>query len=42
MQNLSKSEQEQITKIQKQSRDELEQIAKIRRIKNYRKCHKKI
>ena len=35
MQNFSESEQEQITKMQKQSRDELEQIAKMRRIKNY-------
>ena len=35
MQNLSQSESNQITEMQKQSRDELERIAKIRRIKNY-------
>ena len=35
MQNLSQNESNQITEMQKQSRDELERIAKIRRIKNY-------
>ena len=35
MQNLSKSELNQIAEIRGQSRDEIERIAKIRRIKNY-------
>ena len=35
MQNLSQNESNQITEMRKQSRDELERIAKIRRIKNY-------
>ena len=35
MQNLSQNELNQITEMRDQSRDELERIAKIRRIKNY-------
>ena len=35
MQNLSQNELNQIVEIRNQSRDELERIAKIRRIKNY-------
>ena len=41
MQNLSQNESNQITEMQNQSRDELERIAKIRRIKNYEKRQKK-
>ena len=41
MQNLSKSELNQIADIRGQSRDEIERIAKIRRIKNYEECQKK-
>ena len=37
MQNLSQSEFNQIAEMRSQSRDELEQIEKIRRIKNYEK-----
>ena len=37
MQNLSQSEFNQIAEMWSQSRDELEQIEKIRRIKNYEK-----
>ena len=37
MQNLSQSEFNQIVEMRSQSRDELEQIEKIRRIKNYEK-----
>ena len=35
MQNLSKNEFNQIEKVRGLSRDQLEQIAKIRRVKNY-------
>ena len=35
MQNLSQNELKQIAEIRDQSRDELERIANIRRIKNY-------
>ena len=35
MQNLSQNELNQIAKMRDQSRDKLERIAKIRRIKNY-------
>ena len=35
MQNLSQNELKQIAEMWSQSRNELEQIAKIRRIKNY-------
>ena len=35
MQNLSQNEFNQIVEMRGQSRDELERIAKIRRIKNY-------
>ena len=35
MQNLSQNEFDQIVKMHAQQRDELEQIAKIRKIKNY-------
>ena len=41
MQNLSQNELNQITKIHNESRDELERIAKIRRIKDKAKCRKK-
>ena len=37
MQNLSQSDFNQIAEMRSQSRDELEQIEKIRRIKNYEK-----
>ena len=35
MQNLSQNELNQIAEMRGQSRDKLEQIARIRRIKNY-------
>ena len=41
MQNLSQNEFNQTEKIRDISRDELEQIAKIRRIKNYEDIKKK-
>ena len=40
MQNLSQNELNQIVEIRNQSRDELERIAKIRRIKNYEEMSK--
>ena len=40
MQNLSQNELNQIAEILNQSRDELERIAKIRRIKNYEEMSK--
>ena len=40
MQNLSQNEFNQIAKMRGQSRDELERIAKIRRIKNYEEMWK--
>ena len=40
MHNLSQNELNQITKMRGQSRDELEWIAKIRRIKNYEEMSK--
>ena len=40
MQNLSQNELNQIEEIRDQSRDELERIAKIRRIKNYEEMSK--
>ena len=40
MQNLSKNEFTQIAEMHDQSRDELERIAKIRRIKNYEEMTK--
>ena len=40
MQNLTQNEQEQITNMQNQSRDELEQIAEMRGIENYEKMSK--
>ena len=40
MQNLSKNEFTQIAEMHDQSRDELERIAKIRRIKNYEEMSK--
>ena len=40
MQNLSQYELNQISEMRDQSRDELERIAKIRRIKNYDKMSK--
>ena len=40
MQNLSQNELNQITEMRGQSRDELERIAKIRRIKNYKEMSK--
>ena len=40
MQNLSQNEFNQITEMRGLSRDELEQIAKTRRIKNYEKMTK--
>ena len=40
MQNLSQNEFNQIAKMRGQSRDELERIAKIRRIKNYEEMSK--
>ena len=39
-QNLSQNEFNQIAEISGQSRDELEQIAKLRRIKNYEEMTK--
>ena len=41
MQNLSQNEFNQIAEMRGQSRDELERIAKIRRIKNYEEMTKK-
>ena len=41
MQNLSQNELNQIAEMHGQSRDELEQIAKIRRIKNYEEMFKR-
>ena len=40
MQNLSQNEFNQIAEIRGQSRDKLERIAKIRRIKNYEEMTK--
>ena len=40
VQNLLQNELNQIMKMHDQSRDELKQIAKIRRIKNYKKMSK--
>ena len=40
MQNLSQNEINQITEMRGQSRDELERIVKIRRIKNYEEMTK--
>ena len=40
MQNLSQNELNQIAEMRDQSRDELERIAKIRRIKNYEEMSK--
>ena len=40
MQNLSQNELNQIAEMRDQSRDELERIAKIRRIKNYKEMTK--
>ena len=40
MQNLSQNEFNQIAEMRGQSRDELERIAKIRRIKNYEEMSK--
>ena len=40
MQNLSQNELNQIEEMRDQSRDELERIAKIRRIKNYEEMTK--
>ena len=40
MQNLSQNEFNQIAEMRSQSRDELERIAKIRRIKNYEEMTK--
>ena len=40
MQNLSQNELNQIAEMRGQSRDELEQIAKIKRIKNYEEMSK--
>ena len=40
MQNLSQNELNQIAEMHNQSRDELERIAKIRRIKNYEEMSK--
>ena len=40
MQNLSENELNQITEMRDQSRDELERIAKTRRIKNYEEMSK--
>ena len=40
MQNLSQNELNQIAEIRGQSRDELERISKIRRIKNYEEMSK--
>ena len=40
MQSLSQSELNQVAEMHNQSRDELERIAKIRRIKNYEEISK--
>ena len=40
MQNISQNDIDQITKMQNQLRDELEKIAKMRRIKNYENMSK--
>ena len=40
MQNLSQNELDQVDEMWDQSRDELERIAKIRRIKNYEEMSK--
>ena len=40
MQNLTENKQDQITKMHNQLQNELEQIAKIRRIKNYGRMSK--
>ena len=40
MQNLSQNELNQIAEMRDQSRDELERIAKIKRIKNYEEMSK--
>ena len=40
MQNLPENKQDQITKMHNQSQNELEQIAKRRRIKNYGRMSK--
>ena len=40
MQNLSENELDQIIKIENQMHDELQQIAKMRRIKNYKNMSK--
>ena len=40
MQNLSQNELNQLAKMRAQSRDKLEPIAKIRRIKNYQEMSK--
>ena len=40
MQNLSQNELNQIAEVRGQSRDELERIAEIRRIKNYEEMQK--
>ena len=40
MQNLSQNELNQIAEMRDQSRDELERIAKVRRIKNYKEMSK--
>ena len=40
MQNLTENKQDQIAKMHNQSQNELEQIAKRRRIKNYRRMSK--
>ena len=42
MQNLSQNEFNQIASMRGLSRDKLEQIAKLRRIKNYEDMKKKI
>ena len=40
MQNLSQNQLNQVEEMRDQSRDDLEQIAKIRRIKNYEEMSK--
>ena len=40
MQNLSENELDQIIKMENQMHDELQQIAKMRRIKNYKNMSK--
>ena len=40
MQNLSQNELNEIAEMRDQSRDELERVAKIRRIKNYEEMSK--